>query len=81
MSNDKISVLDIAKAIQGLMTFANISGYVNQVNGEAFRQFSISSITGSQDNAAVSFDIAGQGFRLDISCDPNCKKDGEADAE
>ena len=71
MENENIGCKDIAVAIQGTMTIANFEGHIKQEDGEAFRQFGVSSITGDQDNATMLINFAGQGFKLDISYDPN----------
>lgn len=62
---------DIAQAIRDLMTVANFSGTIRQVEGEPLRQFSVSSIEGDNDKALIRFNFAGQGFVLDISPDTN----------
>ena len=76
--NNKIGCNDIAKAIQNLMTMANLSGFISQDDNESFRQFDVSSITGNEDNATMLLNISNQGFKMDISYDPDYQKSEEA---
>ena len=71
MENRNIGCIDIAKSFKALMTIANFSGFINQEDGEIFRQYDISSITGNKENATMLIDFAGHGFRLDICYDPD----------
>jgi hypothetical protein len=70
MKNSEIGCMDIAKSIQALMTMANFMGHIEQEEGEAFRQYHISSLWGGQDNAFMLLDFAGQKFKLNICYKP-----------
>ena len=67
----KITCNAMAKAISGIMAMANLSGFVNQVEGESLRQFDVTSIGGGMENAVVRFNFGGQKFKLNISFDNN----------
>jgi len=65
----KITCGDIAKAINGIMAMANLSGFVNQIEGKPFRQFDVTSIDENADGAVMLLNFAEQNFKLIISAD------------
>jgi hypothetical protein len=66
MENSKIGCKDIAISIKALMTMANFMGHVEQKEGEDFRQYDVSSITGDYDSASMLLDFAGNKYTLVI---------------
>ena len=68
---EKIGCADIAKAIQGIMTMANLSGFISQNDNGKLRQFSVEDIKGTHENATILLDFAEQSFKLDISLNQN----------
>ena len=73
----KITCNEIAKAIKALMTMANISGHIEQPEGEPFRQFDVTSIEGNQDDTLMLINLGRQGFKLNISIDTDYKNSEE----
>jgi len=70
MENKNIGCKELAESIKAIMTIANFSGYIEQEEGEPFRQYEVSSVTGSKDNAAILLGFAGHRFKIDIFYDP-----------
>ena len=69
MGNQKFGCCDIAKAIQALMTMANISGWVTQKEDEKLRQFSVSSIESEAERALLRLEISNQSYLIQITQD------------
>ena len=65
----KITCADIAKAVRDLMGMAIFSGFVNQVEGEGFRQFKVTSIDENMESAVMLLNIGEQKFKLTVSSD------------
>ena len=64
---EKIGCNDIAKAIQGIMTMANLSGFISQDENGKLRQFSVEDIKGTPESATIILEFGGQSFKIDIS--------------
>ena len=58
----------MAKALQDMMTVANISGLISQ-NSEKSRQFQSAVITEHADHATLRFDFDGKHYVVNVSCD------------
>jgi len=59
----------MTKGINSIMAMANLSGFVNQVEGERLRQFDVTSIDGDMESAVMLFNFGAQKFKLNISFD------------
>ena len=67
----QITCMDIAKAVKSMMAVVNLSGLVEQKEGEPLRQFGVSSIEEGADSTLMRIEFAKCGFRLNISVDPD----------
>jgi hypothetical protein len=74
MKNKDIGCKDIAESIRSTMGIANFTNLIQQEEGEKFRQFRVSSVTGDQENAVMLMSFAGKGFKINVSYDPDYKR-------
>ena len=65
---DTAACREMAKALQDMMTVANISGLISR-NSEKSRQFESAVITEHADHGTLRFDFDGKHYVVNVSCD------------